>query len=471
MPNIVPTPSSTVPAPRVLADLWLAAGLPAAALETAELPPAAPALPSSFAVTTAAQASLAAAALASAELAVQRGALRAPVRVEATQAALASLAWFTLDGREPELWDPLSGLYRTADGWARVHANFAHHRDRALSVLGLPPGPGTPRDAVAAALQRWRAEDYEAAATEAGAVVAAVRTAAAWNAHSQAAALAGQPVVRIERIGDAAPRPPAAWREGQPPLAGCRVLELARILAGPVAGRTLALHGADVLLVNAPHLPNISALAETSRGKRSALLDLRTRLDADTLRALLRGADIVLQAYRPGALAAHGLDAPALAEAVPGIVCASLSAYGPEGPWRGRRGFDSLVQSATGLNTDEAEAFGSATPRALPLQMLDMAAGYLLAFGAQAARWHQAREGGSWHVQVSLAGVGRWLRSLGRDGEAGRSVVPQALESWVDEQASGFGRLRFVRHPAQFGGLPLPPARPAVRPGHDAPVW
>lgn len=464
MTNILPT----MPAAQALAALWSAAGLPAEALGQGDLPSAGPVLPSSFAVTTAAQASLAAAGLASALLAAQRGAPPLRVRVDATPVAMACLAWFTLDGQVPDLWDPLSGLYRTGDGWVRVHANFAHHRDGALRLLGLPPGPGTPREAVSRALARWRALDFEAAAAEAGLVVAAARSHAEWQAHPQAAVLMRQPVVSLRRIGEAPPRPLPRWQPGQAPLAGLRVLELARILAGPVAGRTLALHGADVLLVSAPHLPHIAALPDTSRGKRSTWLDLRTRLDAGTLHALAREADVFLQAYRPGALEARGFGAQALAEHAPGIVCASLSAYGTEGPWGARRGFDSLVQTATGLNADEAAAFGSDTPRALPLQILDYAAGHLLAFGAQAARWRQACEGGSWHVQVSLAGVAAWLRTLGREGEAGLAAERPALQPWLDEQDSGFGRLGFVRHPVHFDGVT---PRPAVRPGTHPARW
>jgi crotonobetainyl-CoA:carnitine CoA-transferase CaiB-like acyl-CoA transferase len=201
------------------------------------------------------------------------------------------------------------------------------------------------------------------------------------------------------------------------------VLELTRILAGPVAGRTLAAYGADVLLVNSPALPNIDAIADTSRGKRSAHVDLRTDAGRDTLRVLVRDAHVFMQAYRPGALDALGFGAETLAAIAPGIVCVSLSAYGHVGPWAGRRGFDSLVQTATGFNVAEAQAAGAASPKAMPVQILDYAAGFLMAFGTAVALRRQATEGGSWHVRVSLAGTGRWLRSLGRvpDGLAARA--------------------------------------------------
>jgi crotonobetainyl-CoA:carnitine CoA-transferase CaiB-like acyl-CoA transferase len=465
---------SPVPAPVALHGLWQSAGLPMAALAGIDLPAGGPVLPSSFAVATAAQASLGAAALAAACIAQDRGGPAQRVCVAAEPAVLDSLAWFTVDGQAPQVWDKLSGLYRCGGdaqpGWVRLHANFAHHRDGALRLLGLPTGPQTDRAAVGAALQRWRADDFEAAAADAGLVVAAARSFDAWDAHPQAVALAAQPVVSLQRIGDAPACPWEPWQAGGQPLDGVRVLDLTRILAGPVAGRTLAAYGAEVMLVNGPGLPNIESIADTSRGKLSVLIDLKSATGRDTLRGLVRQARVFLQGYRPGALAALGFGPGDLAALAPGIVAVSLSAYGPEGPWAQRRGFDSLVQTATGFNVAEAQAFGVAEPRALPLQMLDYAAGYLLAFGAQAALWRQAREGGSWHVQVSLAGVGRWLRSLGRVRD-GLQVQRPPLAPYVEEVDSGFGRLCVLRHAAQLPATPARWRRPAMPPGSHAPVW
>jgi crotonobetainyl-CoA:carnitine CoA-transferase CaiB-like acyl-CoA transferase len=248
------------------------------------------------------------------------------------------------------------------------------------------------------------------------------------------------------------------------------VLDLTRILAGPVAGRTLAAYGADVMLVNSPRLPNIEAIAETSRGKRSAHVDLATEAGRRTLRELVSQCDVLLQAYRPGALARLGFGTEALAAVRPGIVVASLSAYGRLGPWAERRGFDSLVQSATGLNAEEAQAFGAPQPRALPVQALDYGAGFLLAFGAQAALLRQREQGGSWEVQVSLAGVGRWLRGLGRmHGAAG--TPPPDFSGAMEATPSGFGLLRAVPHAARFSHTPAGWTRPSVPPGTDPPRW
>ena len=386
-------PPHQVPPQLALAALWRDAELAPEALARATLEGTEPALPSSFAVGTAAQVSAAAAALAATEIGRARNGLVQTIAVEMRHAALEACAYFTLDGQRGEVWDKLAGLYRCGAGWVRLHTNFAHHRDGVLRLLGLPEGPDTPREAVAAALLQRDPIAFEQAATDAGLVVAALRRFDEWDAHPQRAALAAQPLVAIERIGDA---PPLAWpalAHDARPLAGLRVLDLTRILAGPAGTRTLAGYGADVLMVNAPHLPNIDAIVDMSRGKRSALADLRSAEGRGALLAALRGAHVFVQGYRPGSLAALGLDAATLAHERPGLVQVSLSAYGETGPWGGKRGFDSLVQSATGLNVAEAEAAGSAEPRALPMQILDMASGALLAFGAQAALLRQRAEG------------------------------------------------------------------------------
>lgn len=467
-----------MPAWQAARDLWQGLGLPSDALAMLELSGTAPVLPSSFAVATAAQASLGAAALAAAELWQLRGDApqRQHVTVPREHAVLECLGWFTIDGREPLVWDKLSGLYPCgADagqaGWVRIHANFAHHRDGALKLLGLPTGQSTEKPSVIQALRAWPALDFEAAAAQAGLVVSAARSFDEWDAHPQAQALKDQPVVRLTRIGEA---PPRAWPRlpaGSQPLQGLRVLDLTRILAGPVAGRTLAAYGADVMLVNAPHLPNIDAIADTSRGKLSTHIDLRAPQGQAQLHALLQEAHVFMQAYRPGGMADLGLAPQALARLRPGIVAVSLSAYGPEGPWSSRRGFDSLVQTATGFNLAEAAAAGSPDPKPMPLQILDYAAGYLLAFGAQAALWKQAHEGGSWHVEVSLAGVGQWLRSLGRIPDGFSHTGKPDLKPYLAHEPSGFGQLLTMRHAAVFSATPARWKRKAMPPGTHPPVW
>ena len=460
----------------MLEDLWRDAALPAGALERITLRGGEPAVPSSFALGSALQAALGAAALAATVVGALRGGPAQRVDLDLLDAVRESAGRFRLDGRAPDLWDKISGLYRCADddagaaSWVRIHANFAHHRDGVLELLGLPVGPATERSAVLAALVPWQAEAFESAAAARGWVVAAVRSPQQWQQHPQAAAVAAAPLLQVDRDGDAVPLPwPPAGHDARP-LAGLRVLDLTRILAGPVAGRTLAAWGAEVMLVNAPHLPNIEAIADTSRGKLSVLLDLRTRVDRDTLRALVRGCDVFLQGYRPGALQALGFGPDELQRLRPGIVSLSLSAYGTSGPWAARRGFDSLVQSATGINVDEAAAFGSGTPRALPLPALDYGAGYLLSFGALVALLRQRQLGGSWRVQVSLAGVGHWLQGLGRVAGGPAAAVP-SFDGAFEETDTGFGRLRAVRHAVRLSHANCGWRRPAMPPGSHAPVW
>jgi crotonobetainyl-CoA:carnitine CoA-transferase CaiB-like acyl-CoA transferase len=457
-----------------LRGLWQATPFGAGTLEQVTLTGAEPVLPSSFAVGTAAQVSLTAAALAAAEIGRLRNGVAQQIRVDMREAALECSGYFTIDGRAPTLWDPIAGLYPCGpgggDGWVRLHTNFAHHRDGVLKLLGLPPGPGTAREAVAQALTRWTALDFEQSATDAGLVVAALRQHDAWLRHPQHAAISALPLVEIERIGDS---PVLAWPDlpaDARPLEGLRVLDLTRILAGPAAGRTLAAYGADVMLVNSPHLPNIEAIVDLSRGKRSALADLRTGAGRESLRVALAGAHVFLQGYRPGSLGGLGFGPEDVARLRPGIVYASLSAYGRAGPWAARRGYDSLVQTTTGFNSDEGAASGSKQPRALPMQILDMGSGFLLAHGIAAALARQQRDGGSWHVQVSLARTGQWLRELGRveRGFLGpRADFSQQLEG----SDSGYGKLVALRHAARFSKTPARYARPSMPPGTHPLAW
>ena len=458
-----------------LRQLWQAAALADEALQRVRLSGAEPVLASSFAVGTAAQASIAAAALAAAELGRLRNGVTQQVTVAMRHAALECCTHFLLDGRAPRLWDKLSGLYPCggddgAAGWVRIHANFAHHRDGALRLLGLPEGGATEPAEVKGALRAWSALDFEQAAADAGLVVAALRSFDDWDAHDQGRAVARQPLLRWTRLGDA---PPRVWPPLPPqarPLRGLRVLDLTRILAGPVGTRTLAAHGADVLLVNSPKLPNIEAIAETSQGKLSALADLHEAADRRAFEQVLRDAHVFVQGYRPGGLQALGYGAEALARAQPGIVVVSLSAYGPEGPWARRRGFDSLVQTATGFNDAEGRACGNGVPRALPMQILDHASGQLIALAACAALAQQQREGGSWHVQVSLAATGHWLRGLGRL-EGGFDAPEPDFAPYLETSDSGFGRLTAVRPAAQLSLTPPAWTRPSMPPGTHSLAW
>src|SRR3984893_11413730 len=292
-----------------------------------------------------------------------------------------------------------------------------------------------------------------------------------WSATPHASALAELPPFTIEKIGEAPPRP---WPAGDRPLGGGRVLDLSRVIAAPVAGRTLAVHGADVLLISGPELHAIPWLTiDTGRGKLTSLVELKSEQGRGVLRDLLASADIFSQGYRPHALASLGFGPEDAARISPGIVYVSLSAYGHAGPWAERRGFDSLVQTATGFNHAEGEAAGVDGPKELPAQMLDHATGYLMAFGTMMARARQSREGGSWHVQVSLARTGRWLWDMGRiaDGLATVDLKSDAIAPWLEDAGSGFGPLRSVRHAALLSRTPAVWAHPAMPLGSHPPHW
>jgi crotonobetainyl-CoA:carnitine CoA-transferase CaiB-like acyl-CoA transferase len=376
--------------------------------------------------------------------------------------------YLRIDGKPPdEYHDDLAGLYRCGDGsWVRLHTNLPHHRSGLLALLDCPHD----RTAVQRALDGWQAEAFETAAADAGLAVAACRSFAEWDQHPQGRAVASLPLFTIEQIGDAPAEPLTA---AERPLSGIKVLDLTRIIAGPVCGRTLAAHGADVLLVTASHLPSLYPLViDTGRGKLSTLLDLREKTARETLAALVRDADIFVQGYRPGAIAAFGFGPHDVARMRPGIVYVSLCAYGHEGPWAARRGFDSLVQTASGINVAEAEAFGETKPRPLPAQALDHATGYLLAFAAMAALAHRAERGGSWHVRASLAQTGHWLRQLGRiDGATCPDPGFDEVRDCLEDTASGFGRLTAVRHAAVMAATPPRWVRPTVPLGTHAPAW
>ena len=374
-----------------------------------------------------------------------------------------------------EAWDRIAGAYPCGDGgWVRLHTNFAHHRDGVLKLLAC----AYEKAAVSQALLGWQAEAFETAAADAGLVVTAQRSFEAWDAHPQGRAVASLPLLSIDRIEPAGeapgPEPLAPIGAMDQPLTGLRVLDLTRIIAGPVCTRVLAAHGADVLLVTAPHLPSIETLViDTGRGKRSAQLDLRAEAGCEALCGLVRGADVFVQGYRPGALGGLGFTPEALAALRPGIVVASLSAYGHAGPWAGRRGFDSLVQTATGFNVAEAQAAGLAKPTPLPAQVMDHATGCLLACGIQIALLRRAREGGSWLVRTSLAQTGRWLRGLGRvaGGFGAGDPAIEEVRDLLEESDSGWGRLMAVRHAGGLSATPPRWMRPAVPLGTDRAEW
>ncbi len=440
---------SSFPANR-LGALWLDAGGDPDALNDITLTGADPALPSIFRIGTAAAVTIGAASLAAAEFWRSRSGVRQSVTLDMRDAAIAfrSESYTRILGRKPgEFWEPASGYFRTSDDrWVQLHCQFPHLRDGVLEVLGC----GNDRSEVAAAVAHWDGLALEQRCREERLCVALVRTPEEWLAHPQARALASLPLLEIIRI-DNAPAEPLPTRPDRP-LSGVKVLELTKVIAGPVCGRTLASHGAEVIRVGAGHLPALEPLViDTGLGKRSAFVDLRDTTQCDTLRHMARGADVFVQGYRPGTIAGRGFGLDDLAALRPGIVYVTLSAYGHAGPWQDWRGFDSLTQSASGIVHEGMTAFGAYGPHPLPCQALDHGTGYLAAFGAMIALKRRVEEGGSWLVRVSLAQTGRWIQGLGRvDGIHAIMPAEADIGDLLEIHDSPWGEVRHVRCPARM---------------------
>lgn len=477
-------------------------------------------LPARLPVMELARASVTVCSLAAAELAAQRAGTPADVpevTVDdgAVATAFAGERHLRRDGGPASSFAPLSRFWRTADGWLRTHANYPHHRARLLDALGLAGTGGGVGSAnasdeealverVAAALAEREAAETEATVHAAGGLAVAVRTPGTWARHPQAVHVGRRPLLSSARLDQAPPSGLAGSTleagRGRGALHGARVLDLTRVIAGPVATRTLALLGADVLRLDSPQLPeSVDAHAHTGFGKRSALLDLSSRSGQATFEELLSAADIVLTGYRPGALDRYGLAPESLADRRPGLVVGQLSAWGQYGPWHRRRGFDSIVQAATGIAVVESVRAGAGpdaqgteagepgegpayvsglaegvAPGALPAQALDHGSGYLLAAGVLRALTEQRRgSGGSRLVRVALARTAWWLlhglAPAPAPAHASGDGAPGS--SWLAETDSPLGRLTYALPPVGYAGCPADWSQAPGVPGADSPAW
>ncbi len=442
------------------------------------------ALPSSFAVEPFGAACFAAVGLAVAEL---TGASSIQIDNAGVANALRSEQALRIGDEPPEaVWDPLSRIYRASDGWVRLHGNYAQHQEAIHLVFGSAE-PG----AVAAAIKAMPAAEVESRLHEAGGVAAAALSIDAWRAHPHGKQVTDRPLVATTVRDDTADRP---WRpaptggrglqglaslaalSGQPldprPLRGLRVLELTRVIAGPVAGRTLSWFGADVLRIESPdHRELRTLVVDTGQDKRSTTIDLHTARGRAAFEDLLAGTDVFLHGLRPGALQSLGFDAGVRARISPGLIDASLSAYGPGGPWSGRRGFDSLTQLSTGVALAQAEAVGTLAegPRPLPCQLLDHATGLLLAAAIIRAAGERAVDGHRRIIVASLARTAAALIDAGQGPFDGASPAPVSPGTLALDGA--FGRTRHAPLPVSIEGVEGCWREGARSPGSDEPSW
>jgi len=423
-------------------------------------------LPSVFPVTELAAASVGAAGAAVSELLASSGAAPRDVTVDRRLASM----WFASSLRPvgwepPPPWDPVAGDYRSADGWIRLHTNAPAHRAAALGVLGAPPE----RDRVAAEVATWDADELEAAIVAAGGCAATMRTQEQWAAGDPGRSVAAEPLINWEDAGTTS----SAGRRRDParPLAGVRVLDLTRVLAGPVATRFLALLGADVLRIDPPWWDEPGVVPDVMLGKRSARLDLGRAADHARFVDLLAEADVLVHGLRPGALDGLGLGRGIRRDLAPDLIEVSLDAYGWSGPWAHRRGFDSLVQMSTGIADTGMRVLGRDRPTPLPVQALDHATGYLMASAAIRALALRSATGRIVGARLSLARTAALLTAEGArpPGPTLRAEDAADLDRAVER--TGWGSAQRLRAPLRIDAVDFAADAPARPLGGDAPGW
>ncbi|MEM8925369.1 MAG: CoA transferase [Actinomycetota bacterium] len=440
------------------------------------------ALPSVFAVTEFAAASVACAGRATARLRSILGGSAAAVEVDARLASWWYVSSLRPDGWERgDLWDAIAGIYPTADGWIRLHTNAPHHREAAVAALGC----ADERSAVAGAVATWRADELEAAIVAAGGCAAVLRSGAAWAEHPQGRAVAVEPLVdhldgtpgpavdpisRADRTG-----PSGEGRGATPerPLTGVRVLDLTRVLAGPVATRHLAGLGADVLRIDPPWWDEPGVASEVTLGKRCVRLDLRSADGIDRLRRLLAGADVLVHGYRSDALDRLGLGLDARSAIAPGLVDIALDAYGWTGPWATRRGFDSLVQLSSGIANAPVEQGLTDEPTPLPAQALDHATGYLMAAAALEGWCDRIEHGRGSVARLSLARTARSLADGPRSDLDDSLAPPTDADHDPVAEPTSWGPGHRLLPPVRVGDTALRWDRPATALGSEGgePSW
>lgn len=452
---------------------WDAFGMDAAASQRMRFSGDGPALPSAFKVGLAAQIAEGAAGLAAAEIWRQRTGEDQTVSVDRDAAAIGfrSERHVHVVGVEPEyMWDEISGHYRCGDGrWVQLHCNYPHHMAGATEAFHAQVS----RAGMQAALDRMSAAEAEQVLIDHHLPGGMMRTTAEWRATPQGQALDGAPIATFQMHGDG-PAKPWSPRPSRP-LEGVRVLDMTRVIAGPVCGRTLAAFGADVLRITPPRYPDRGPLVlDGGAGKRNAMVNVKSNEGRAVFEALVRDADVVVQGYRPGALDAAGVGPDSLFQINPSLVSIQLCAFGYDGPWAGRRGFDSIVQTVSGIADGGGRAAGLAdgAPKPLPAQALDHASGYFMATAAMAGLARQRAEGGAVRARTALAWTGRWLEGLGQiDAIDAAEPTAEAVERHLIDEDGPFGHLRRIGLAAELSATPARWALPAAPLNAHKPEW
>ena len=450
---------------RLLTELWASLGGPPLVLENVAMSGEG-ALPSVFRVTDLATASIGLAGAAIAELISQESGSIPQVQVDRRLASM----WFAGSLRPngwqvPPVWHAVAGDYRASDAWIRLHANYPHHRRIALEVLGAAPD----RKAVAQAIAKWRAEDLEDGIVSAGGCAAMMRNRVDWTHHPQGNSVANEAVLHMQQTS---PGGQPSWTiPRERPLQGVRILDLTRVLAGPAATRFLAGFGADVLRIDPPEWDEPGIAPEMTLGKTCARLDLRSLDGRNQVRELLSTTDVFVHGYRADALDRMGFDPETLARIRPGLVDVSLDAYGWTGPWRNRRGFDSLVQMSSGIADAGMRATGREAPVSLPVQALDHATGYILAAAAVRGLTLRRASGLGQQFRTSLARTAEILSNAG-EGDLSAQLPPETGEDISSEvEATAWGPARRLSPPLDVEGAPVRWTRPAAGLGSAPPTW
>ena len=446
----------------LLTPIQAALDLPHTPLATTE----AGALPSTFAVTELASATLGAAGQAVAQLIQQQTGRLPNVSVDRRLASF----WFSSSIRPvgwqtPPLWDPVAGDYACADGWIRLHTNAPHHRAAAERVLGKVAD----RAEMASNVAPWNAAELEQAIVDEGGCAAQMRSWQAWQAHPQGLAVNAEALVQRQTYATTTDK---SWLgSAARPLAGIKVLDLTRVLAGPVASRFLAGLGADVLRIDSPTWNEPGVVPEMTLGKRCARLDLKSPEGRQVFEKLLKDADILFHGYRADALEQLGYTANELQRIAPGLIDVSLNAYGWSGPWRNRRGFDSLVQMSSGI-ADAGMAWKQADkPVPLPLQALDHATGYLMAASALQALSERLKSGRGGSARLSLARTATLLVEAGQVPEQPVLRAEAAGDQGLVVEQTSWGPAHRLLAPLTISGTPLQWDLPAGELGSHRAQW